>query len=918
MCLPRAETITSNRDSRNIYAMPKRLQVAGTTTMHKSIALHTNIENPGQMHGKRARAASAFDFRSSDPLWFFLACILLLCAPAHASPHLLGIKLSVTNSSTAERRAEPVVIPISELRKIAPGLRAGSLIVTVTHTKDLQQDAAVLQAKEIPSQVDDLDNDGKADELAFQLDLQPHETCIVTISYGEPGRIFKIRGEYPAQTDALFAKKIEGLGWESDKNAWRIYFDPRNAIDLYGKRRSLLMLKRFATPEYDYHAESADGRDIYKVGDALGIGAVGAWRDGKLVRVSDVHARSYRVISTGPVRAIVELTYEGWNAGGRPVTLRTRITQWAGDRGFYQTISSDAPDLTFATALPLKTNVPVFHSANGRAWLASWGEQVLMPGATATEPIGGTNLGLGIVMITPSSANPADDPGNHLLTFSTQNGSASWYTLAAWDQEGSNDHLPVANNQEMQERASLVTPHPGIQSKDQFLQTMREIADALGSPFQVKFLSSSPMAQSAPPDTLSQSAPKTYSQAIDLLKQEIDRTATKWEATIAASAPGDMAPNKGLGFFTDGDNQTGEWKKREGYFWTGGFWVGELWKMYGHTHDEKYRRWAELWNSRLVGEESQQNHDAGFLYYYSSVLGYRQTNSSELKESALRAAQRLSQLFNPRTQLVAAWEVNGDDSIVDTMMNLQIFWWASEQTGDPKWRDLGLKHASKTAEWFLRPDGSVFQSVHYNPGDGRQRLELRGGTLRNVNFDLPNNSVAGELLFKHTHQGLASGTTWSRGAAWALYGFTKAYEATHDPGMLSAADKVAAYILRELPEDGVPWFDFDDEGVHYRNRDSSAAAIIAGGLFNLSQQISDKAKAAHYHAESRRIAQSLMDHYLSPVGKTDSSPPGILRHGCGTRPADDMLIYGQYYLLETLLALEEDTQKSSGSHGGGQ
>ena len=849
----------------------------------------------------------------------FLSCALLFSATAHGGPRLLGIKIAVTNPSGEERRAEPIVIPISELRKVAPDLRAGSLIVTVTRTNDLQQDAAALQAAEIPSQVDDLDDDGKADELAFQLDLKPHETCIVTISYGEPGRIFKIRGDYPSQTDALFAKKIEGLGWESGKNAWRIYFDPRNAIDLYSKRRSMLMLKRFATAEYDYHAESADGRDVYKVGNAMGIGGVGAWRDGKLVKVSDVRARSYRIISTGPVRAIVELAYDGWNAGGTSVKLRTRITQWAGDRGFYQTITADAaPDFTFATGIPLKTEAPPLHSTAGRTWLASWGEQIVLPGATATEPTGGTNLGLGIVMIAPSSAVNVDDPANHLLTFSTQTNSASWYTLAAWDQEGTNDRFSVANNPELQERASLVTPHPGIQNKDQFVQAIQRIADTVGNPAQVKILSAAAAAQSAPPDTLNPSAPRTYGQAIALLKQEIDRTAAKWEPIISTSVPSGVNTNKGLGFFVDGDEQTGEWKKREGFFWTGSFWVGELWRMYAHTHDEKYRRWAELWNSRMLGSELQQNHDSGFLYYYSSVLGFQQTGSPELKESGLRAAQRLSQLFNPQTHLIAAWEVNGDDSIVDTMMNLQLLWWASEQSGDPKWRDLGLQHANRAAEWLIRPDGSVIQSVHFNPGDGRQRLELRGGSTRNVNFDLSNNSVPGDLLFTHTHQGFASGTTWSRGAAWALYGFSQASAATHDAMLLATAEKIADYIVSELPDDGVPWFDFDDQGVHYRNRDSSAAAIMAGGFLKLSRQVADKSKAARYREQSKRIAQSLMDRYLTPVGSADSSPPGILRHGCSTRPADGMLIYGQYYLLETLLALEEDQKKSAGSSGTAQ
>src|SRR5260221_4246324 len=372
----------------------------------------------------------------------FLSYALLFSATAHAGPRLLGIKIAVTNPTGEERRAEPVVIPIPELRKVAPDLRAGSLIVTVTHTADLQQDAATLQATEFPSQVDDLDDDGKADELAFQLDLRPHETCIVTITYGEPNRTLKIRGEYPARTDALFATKIQGLGWESEKNAWRIYFDPRNAIDLFGKHRSTLLLKRFATAEYDYHAESPDGRDTYEIGDAIGLGSVAAWRDGKVVKAADVQTRKYRVISTGPVRAIVELTYEGWSAGDKKLTVHSRITQWAGDRGFYQTITADAaPGFTFATGLPLKSEAPAIHSTTGRSWLASWGEQVVKPGARATGPVAGTNLGLGVVMITPTTATSLDDPGNHLLTFSTQAGKASWYTLAAWDQEGTNDRV---------------------------------------------------------------------------------------------------------------------------------------------------------------------------------------------------------------------------------------------------------------------------------------------------------------------------------------------------------------------------------------------------------------------------------------------------------------------------------------------
>ena len=220
-----------------------------------------------------------------------LCCALLFflsSTTSSATPHLLGIKIAVTNPTAQERPAEDIVIPMADLRKVAPALRAGQLIVTVTDSTTEAEDATKLQATEVASQVDDLDDDGKADELAFQLDLKPHQTRIVTVTYGDADRIFHLRSDYPQRTDAMFAKKFEGLGWESERNAWRIYFDPRNAIDLFSKKRSVLQLQRFATPEYDYHSESPDGRDIYRIGDAVGIGSVCAWSNGKVDRKSVV------------------------------------------------------------------------------------------------------------------------------------------------------------------------------------------------------------------------------------------------------------------------------------------------------------------------------------------------------------------------------------------------------------------------------------------------------------------------------------------------------------------------------------------------------------------------------------------------------------------------------------------------------
>jgi len=391
------------------------------------------------------------------------------------------------------------------------------------------------------------------------------------------------------------------------------------------------------------------------------------------------------------------------------------------------------------------------------------------------------------------------------------------------------------------------------------------------------------------------------------LRQSAERTAQAWESVIAKTPPEEASRDKGLGFFTEGDNQTADWKEQKGFFWTGNFWVGELWSLYAQTKDERFRRWAELWNARFLGKEMTENHDAGFINYYTSVFAYSQTNDAKYREAGMRAAERLKQLYNPTTELIAAWAVNGDDTIIDTMMNLQIWWWAAHETNDPEWRELGLKHAVKSAAWLVRDDGSVIQSVHYNPGDNRQ--EFNSAVAPTQALRVENNARPGEKVFTHTHQGFAADTTWGRGTAWALYGFTVAHSETKDPRLLATAEKIAAYVLDHLPEDGVPWYDFVDEGVHFRNRDTSAAALIAGGLFRLSELSADKSRAALYRREGERIVQSLIDRYLSPVGADDKTPPGVLRHGSSTRPNDGRLIYGDYYLLEDLLWLEAHKTK---------
>jgi unsaturated chondroitin disaccharide hydrolase len=836
---------------------------------------------------------------------------IVAATPAWAAPRVKVLKLAVTNPSELERAHENIVVSVADLKRIAPDFTAGDAIVTTSDASTLEEDARTLQVTELPSQADDLDGDNQYDELVFNIELKPRQTRIVTIAYGDPATMQRLRSDYPKRTAAKFSMKFEGLAWESEASAWRIYFDKRNAIDLFAKRRPGLYLEMFGAPEYGYHFESPLGRDIYRIGDAIGIGAVAALVDGKVVKVSDVAERKWRIISAGSMRAIVELTYKGWKVGGREVDLTSRITQWAGKHGFEHRITAEgAEGLTLVTGvvrhagLQEKTFAPTATDpALARLW---WGPQVVEPGlpATAIRNLPDQNLGLAIIATGAKSKVPPDDALNFLVEPQLKNGLASWYVVGVWDQETSDDLLTLARGAENKSRQGSLALSPNApRTQSAFENLVRQTVRRITQPARVETISRTAAPQSAPPDTLRPARTKTYTEAIDLLKQSAERTATKWEPILSRTGAADVTRDQGLGFFTEGDNQTGEWKEQKGFYWTGNFWVGQLWLLYGKTKDERFRRWAELWNARLLGKEMTENHDTGFLNFYSSVFGYRLTKSPQYREGALRGAERLKQLYNPTTELVAAWEVGGDDTIVDTMMNLQIWWWASRETNDPQWRALGLKHANRAADWLVRPDGSVAQSVHYNPGDNRQ--EFNSGTDPTRAVKLPNNARPGERVFTHTHQGFAADTTWSRGAAWGVYGFAVAAEETRDPRMLATAERIANYLVDRLPEDGVAWYDMIDEGVHFRNRDTAAAAIMAGGLLRLSELTKDKARAAEYRRQGELIVQSLIDRYLTPVSADDVTPPGVLRHGSVTRPNDVALIYGHYYLLENLLWLEE-------------
>src|SRR2546421_1362212 len=411
-----------------------------------------------------------------------LLCLLFLMtgASALAEPRVKVLKLSVTNPTDEARLHQNIIVSVAELKKVAPDFKAGDAIVTTSDASTLEEDARTLQTIELPSQADDLDGDNKYDELAFQIELKPRQTRIVTIACGDTATMQRLRSDYPKRTAAKFTMKFDGLAWESEATAWRIYFDKRNAIDIWGKRRPGLYLEMFGAPEYVYHWESPLGRDIYRIGDAIGIGAVAALVDGKAVRVSDVTERKWRIVSAGPVRAIVELSYKGWKVGGREINLTSRMTQWAGERGFDHRITAQGangstlvtgivrqPDLQEKVVTPTEAE-----PALTRLW---WGHQVVEegPSATAIHILPDQDLGLAIIARGKGSKAIADDPLNLLVQPQFENGKADWYVTGVWDQENTDNLSVTAATADVGSRyGTLGARRPSPRTFDEFVEVV--------------------------------------------------------------------------------------------------------------------------------------------------------------------------------------------------------------------------------------------------------------------------------------------------------------------------------------------------------------------------------------------------------------------------------------------------------------
>ena len=319
--------------------------------------------------------------------------------------------------------------------------------------------------------------------------------------------------------------------------------------------------------------------------------------------------------------------------------------------------------------------------------------------------------------------------------------------------------------------------------------------------------------------------------------------------------------------------------------WTTGFWPGMLWLAFDLTGDERYLRSAAS-HARDFAERIEcridiDTHDLGFLYTLSCVANWRHTGDEGARRAALAAADHLLTRVLKPAGIIQAWGDLDDPqqrgrTIIDSLMNTPLLFWASRASGDPRYAAAARRHTAQLREHILRPDGTTFHTFYWDPRTGQP---LRG----------------------ETEQGSADDSCWARGQAWGIYGFTLNHRYTGDALVLDAARRCADEFLIRLPADHVPYWDLVFTHGSGEERDSSAAAIAASGLLALARSLPAGTQSARYHAAALRIIGALIDGYATSGGP---EPRALILHGVYDKPkgvgVDEGNLWGDYFYLEAL------------------
>jgi len=326
--------------------------------------------------------------------------------------------------------------------------------------------------------------------------------------------------------------------------------------------------------------------------------------------------------------------------------------------------------------------------------------------------------------------------------------------------------------------------------------------------------------------------------------------------------------------------EDGTWAVTGADAWSSGFFSGCLWLMYEYTGDEQWRHLADIWTRALESQkDNATDHNTGYRMMPGFANAYRLTGDDYYRQVLVEAARSLASRFSRKVGMIRA---NDSDQwrypvFIDTMVSLELLFWAARNGGHSDWYEIAETHALNTIKHHIREDGSTIQVVDFDP-------------------------ETGAVIKNDTLCGLSPDSKWSRGDAEAIYGFSMAYRETGNPVFLSAARKVADAFIAGLPEDSVPYWDRSDPGIPNAMRDASAASMAADGLLELRVQVADEALRERYTTAAVTILEALG----SPAYRADPAKSmGFVAHATWKKPtdpqADTSLIWGDYAYLEALM-----------------
>lgn len=320
--------------------------------------------------------------------------------------------------------------------------------------------------------------------------------------------------------------------------------------------------------------------------------------------------------------------------------------------------------------------------------------------------------------------------------------------------------------------------------------------------------------------------------------------------------------------------------------WCSGFFPGSLWYLGELTGNQDWSRRAADYTETLDSAQYLTwHHDVGFIIGSSYLNGYRLGGKEQYAPVVVNAAKSLATRFRPGAGVIQSWNVDkGWQSergwacpvIIDNMMNLEIMFEATRLTGDSTFYDIAVSHANTTMAHHFRPDFSCYHVVDYDP-------------------------ATGDVRHRQTAQGYADESSWARGQAWALYGYTMCYRYTGDPNYIYQAIKVCDMIFStpSMPDDLVPYWDYNAPNIPSEPRDASAAACTASALYELSTYLPGRG----YKELADKVVASLSSPaYRAATGENNHF---LLMHSVGSIPhgheIDVPINYADYYYLEALL-----------------